>query len=557
MMKNMQLSTEQYVNNLEKLVSKGLEIGLSDIKELTKQIESLKATFKDEIIRVVLLGSFSDGKTTIMAAMMEKLEDSMKIDSDESSDELKIYRPDGLKKGFEFVDTPGLFGTKEKEVDGKTLKFSDITKKYISEAHIVIYVCDAVVPLKESHGPIIKWIMRDLNKLENSIFVINKMDETGYDITDSEEYDEIAKIKRENLINRLRDVIDLTSNEESKLHIACVAANPKGKGLQHWFSKIEDYKARSHIDVLNQEVNSVINSSVDNKGELILSSTVSSVKDSLELIRSSIELSTNPLVEAMQKCKDSCAELKTELNVLKNEIIVNKNDSYRQLDTYRQTILSEIDSSSQETISSVIQNSLGMQNGELTFYVLNREIDNILSGCINSIQSSSSTLQTIFSQKFAQQEGIVSDAFNKGVGLLKNVKVDNNLVLKTRDIFFKNVKFKPWGATKLAGKITTIAGRTVAVATIVIQAYKWYKSHQEAKKFNEFKCDLKNNVNEVFSSVYEIYNNEEKFINAFSPEYFEMYKALEERSLTLEKLSEQRTTLDDYSREIELFLEKC
>lgn len=74
------------------------------------------------------MGSFSDGKTSSIAGLLGRLDDSMKIDQDESSDELVIYRPDGLKKGFEIVDTPGLFGSKEKEVNGSNIKLSDITK---------------------------------------------------------------------------------------------------------------------------------------------------------------------------------------------------------------------------------------------------------------------------------------------------------------------------------------------------------------------------------------------------------------------------------------------
>ena len=141
-----------------------LESGLNSIPELQPYIDKVNSiinTVNDGEISVVLLGSFSDGKTSAIAGLLGCLEDNMKIDNDESSDELTIYRPKDLKKGFKIVDTPGLFGTKEKEIDGKDIKFSQITERYISEAHIIIYVCDAVVPLKESHVEIIRRIMRD------------------------------------------------------------------------------------------------------------------------------------------------------------------------------------------------------------------------------------------------------------------------------------------------------------------------------------------------------------------------------------------------------------
>lgn len=245
------------LDKITSLIEEGMSYGIN-LSSVKDKIESVKRSIGDGIVRIVLLGSFSDGKTSAIAGLLGRLEDSMKIDNDESSDELKVYRPAGLKKGFEIVDTPGLFGTKEKELDGRNIKYSDITREYLSEAHIVVYVCDAVTPLKDSHVPVIKWIMRDLNKLSSTIFVINKMDEAGYDLTDEEEFSNGAAIKKRNLISRLRNAINLTPTEEGMLHIVCIAADPKGKGLPHWFTKEDDYLRRSHIGLLRNELNKVV-----------------------------------------------------------------------------------------------------------------------------------------------------------------------------------------------------------------------------------------------------------------------------------------------------------
>jgi predicted GTPase len=188
-----------------------------------EKLERVKKVVDDGIVKIVLLGSFSDGKTSAIAGLLGKLEDSMKIDETESSDEIIVYRPLGLKKGFEIVDTPGLFGSKEKRIDGQSVRFSDITKNYISEAHIVVYLCDAVVPLKDSHVEIVKKVLRDLNKLDSTIFVINKMDETDVDMLDDDDYARVSGIKKNNLIGRLRTTINLTPDEEKKLKVVCAA----------------------------------------------------------------------------------------------------------------------------------------------------------------------------------------------------------------------------------------------------------------------------------------------------------------------------------------------
>ena len=80
---------------------------IQKIKEAIKMIEQDKIT-------VVLVGAFSDGKTSVIAGWLNEEKSNMKIDSDESSDELCVYHPLSFPKNCEIVDTPGLFGNKEK-----------------------------------------------------------------------------------------------------------------------------------------------------------------------------------------------------------------------------------------------------------------------------------------------------------------------------------------------------------------------------------------------------------------------------------------------------------
>lgn len=88
--------------------------------------------------RVALVGGFSEGKTSIAAAWVGKLDKStMKISHQESSDSVSIFE---VERGLTLIDTPGLFGFKEKfNADThEQEKYKDITKKYISEAHLVL-----------------------------------------------------------------------------------------------------------------------------------------------------------------------------------------------------------------------------------------------------------------------------------------------------------------------------------------------------------------------------------------------------------------------------------
>lgn len=121
--------------NLEKLldfIHTGEKYGIKIEESFKAKINSAIQSVADQKMRVALVGGFSEGKTSIAAAWIERLDKSMKIDHQESSDAVKIY---DIDNEIELVDTPGLFGFKEKIADsGKIERYKDITKKYVSKS---------------------------------------------------------------------------------------------------------------------------------------------------------------------------------------------------------------------------------------------------------------------------------------------------------------------------------------------------------------------------------------------------------------------------------------
>jgi len=531
------------LKSLETMISRGMELGL-DLKALLAKIESIKQMIDDGIVRIVLLGGFSDGKTSTIAGLLGRLEDTMKIDEDESSDELKVYRPNGLKKGFEIVDTPGLFGKKEKMVDGQNMKFSDITKKYLSEAHIVIYVCDAVAPLKDSHVPVIKWIMRDLNKLDSTIFVINKMDEAGYDLTDTEDYESGTSIKKENLKLRLRNTINLTPDEESKLHIVCIAADPKGKGLAHWFAVADEYMRRSRINLLREELNGIVDRSDATK--LTDSAVAASVKDVLVNVADDIDKMLLPTSKALEQCKDSNIDLTQELTLLKSELDTNRGDVLQQMNGYKASLLADIDSATVETIGDVINRNIGVQGDKVSFYVFKSNVSQMMQGSMNAAQTALQSSNIKFEEGMAAQDTFMKKAAQNGAKYLKSVEVSSNHVFAIRDMFFSTFKFKPWGAVKLANTITK--GFTYAAAGIgvAIDAYSYYKEWKANRQLGKIKEDLKKVLNDAFANIFALFNKESAFIKNFAPQYLQLKEQLEERTKELEVMQQKMADLEAY-----------
>lgn len=529
-----------------------LESGLGNIPELQTYIDkvnSIISNVNDGEISVVLLGSFSDGKTSAIAGLLGRLEDNMKIDNDESSDELTVYRPKDLKKGFKIVDTPGLFGTKEKEINGKDVKFSQITERYISEAHIIIYVCDAVVPLKDSHVEIISRIMRNYHKLDNTIFVINKMDEAGYDLLDTDDFSRGCEIKKANLISRLRSTINLTPDEEKRLHIVCIAADPKGKGLAHWFSKMDSYYERSHIKDLRNCINAVVDKT--DADSLSSSTYETSVKDVVDGLGKAIDGTTKPVNKALSKIKESAEDLAEDQQQLKKELSLSKSDLIAALNEVKNDALREIKSASLETIGEVISNYLGEQGGKITFYVFQEKINSLIEQCCDTNAIAVNTAVVKLENSYSMQNEMLNEAVKFGINGLKNLTVTGEQVKAVRDIIASSYKFKPWGAINLGKSITKWAGWIGAGLGFAFEVYGWYKQHKDKKKLEELKAALEKAVNDCMADIFNLFGSEDLYYKNFAPSYIELCKTMDERNKEIESLQLKVKKLEQYKQKID------
>lgn len=527
--------------NLENLVEEGKKLGL-DVQELADKIASVKHELQEDLVRIVLLGSFSDGKTSAVAGLLGRLEKSMKIDIDESSDELTIYRPDGLKTGFEIVDTPGLFGTKDKEIDGKNVKFSSITEKYISQAHIVLYVCEAVNPIKASHLPIIKRVIRDYGKLENTVFIINKMDSVC-DTNDADDFADMERIKKENLISRLHSEIQLTDQEESSLNVVCIAADPKGKGLEYWFANSADYMKRSHIGTLRKTLDNVVEKV--NKTDVQSNAVDASVKDVVVRLSKALAVCVKPVENSLAICSDEQNALNKQFKLTSDNLRDNRNFLFDKLNSCKNRLLTHIDSSSINTIGSVIEQELGVQDDKVTFYILYAEVNTYIRDCTESNFLQLEAMNSTIEVSLSKQNKVLGEALKRGIKTLAP-NITNSTVLAARNFLKLPIKFKPWGAIKLAKGL----GIAIQVATYAIE---WIIKWKREKKFNALKNELKKAINDYFSEMFQVINDDDAYYKTFAPSYLEMQNLLHEKDKEILNLKYELQKIKDYKNNLSKF----
>ena len=249
------------------------------------------------------------------------------------------------------MDTPGLFGSKEKEIEGDSIRLSAITEKYISEAHIILYICDAVTPLKDSHAKFIEKVMRKFGKLNSTIFVINKMDEAGYDLMDEEDFQRGVTIKTDNLKQRLKDTIRLTPIEEKQLRIVCIAADPKGKGLEYWFAKMDNYKRRSHIEDLRKCIDELVtHSDIKALREATVNASITDIvcqtSDTIQAVCLSME-------STMANIREKNQEMEQDLSLLRKDLSNSRQEMQDRLNALKDGILADINSASMDSFEQI------------------------------------------------------------------------------------------------------------------------------------------------------------------------------------------------------------
>lgn len=528
---------EQLRAVLDELGEMGADVG----SELHK-IDSAVQAVESDVLRIALLGAFSDGKTSVIAAWLGKIMADMNINMDESSDRLAIYSPEGLPEKCEIVDTPGLFGDKEKSVDGEQVMYEDLTKRYISEAHLILYVVDATNPLKESHNDIVKWVLRDLNKLSSTIFVINKMDEVT-DLTEQLLFDAQATIKKDNLKGKLQRAANLSPDELAKVNIVCLASNPNGRGLPFWFGKPEHYESRSRINDLKAMTTQVLRHNVP--AVLIAKTGMDVVRDVVgqHVVRAEEQLER--LKAFAEQNAEESARITQDIESGRREVKRLAGELFEELQNLEKGMLGKLRPLGLENIREFLEDELGYTEDGVGFK-LNLKIKGAIDRSFDQSSKVTSRISQDIGRQLNSSESFLNamgDSALKSMGGaakgIANLSPDiiKGAVFAARDALSAvtgvAIKFKPWQATKIAGAISKWAGPAGAAITLTSDLFNAYKAHELEQELKNAKESIAEMIKSAFKDIYDIIADDEKLLDFFAPQlkaFEKIVETVEERS---------------------------
>lgn len=525
------------LENLRSFLLQGEAAGIHLEPHLLQKIDTAKESTAKDKLRIALVGGFSEGKTSIAAAWMEKLDkSSMKISHQESSNEVKVY---DVGSDFVLIDTPGLFGFKEQfNEDSQSIeKYKDMTKKYVSEAHLILYVMNSTNPVKESHKQDLEWLFRNLNLLDRTVFVLSRFDEVA-DVEDDCDYHSQVSVKRQNVVSRLDDLIALTPEERESLSIIAVAANPFDMGTEYWLENPEKFRALSHIGELQQATSTKIESS---GGVLALGEETKK-----SIIRDILIRKLPEAIDNDERIRNEVANLSSihqrmsrELSSMQGNISEARTSLKESVAGYFSSLIMQTEGLSIETYKAFFEREVGDEG-----IIINTHLENEFESQCNSVNQSLKKMEIGYKADISHYNNSMTNMGKQGLDyLVKSNVITRGNILAARDGIVSTaklvgldlasvLKFKPWGAVNLAKGLNGL----LSVAGIALEAWGSLQEHRQQKAFEQALSKMAKNFSAQRKDVIELLNSDD-FISTFFPGFIVLQ---DELSLLEQSLQESK-----------------
>lgn len=534
------------LQRLEQFLTRGENLGVEIAPHLRDKILQAITQKQNERLKIALIGGYSEGKTSIAAAWLGRQQEDMKISQEESTDELHIYHVD---EDIEIIDTPGLHGFKEKGVGAEAQKYKDITRKYISQAHLLLYVMNPSNPIKESHKDDLVWLFRDLKLLDRSVFVLGKFDEMA-DVEDESEYRGAFSVARDNVVQGLKHAINLSAQEESQLAIVAVAANPFGNGLEYWLARPSEYEKISHIDELQRATKEAIERS-GGAGALMQEMRQSVISDVLHTQLPIAQKQCDLLQKSASELSHSAHLMQKDVEKLKGRISEARIHLREFARGYFADLILQLQGTSMESFSEFFERNIGSEG-----VVLEAQIQNTFEKELGSVVEELNTIQMRCDEELRGFSDLISSYGKLGVSWLtnsglingENIKIARDMIVSVFPQLKNILKFKSWGAKNLADKANVL----LAVLGLALEVWDSYNQAEKEKAFEKLKQDLKKSLEEQREKILTLINDDAQFIRQFFAGFIALQEQLEMMQSESQSLAVREQELEQWRKEGEL-----
>ena len=494
------------------------------------KIGDIKEDLRAGKLKIALVGAFSDGKTSTVAGFVGYADSSMKIAEEESSDEIVCYAPKNIDADVppcEFVDTPGLFGR----------KFSQVTKDYISQAHVILYIVNATNPLKDSHKDTVDWLMNTMQKFDKTVFVINRMDDVC-DYTDNDDFDKKRDTKSSYLRANVARYCDIAPDDEriKSLNVVCISSDPGEKGLMndgkghdnYWLTAEhrEKYESYSRMPNLRGAVSDVVRKTLPQElmHDVALVAVNEEVRVNCEKLQDEakqLEEAVIPEIENMVKTLDS--DLRTAKDDLRREI----RPCRRELESLEKSVCGKIRDATLESFNAVIEDEIGA--GEDVGYKIQGNIQDILTEHFGRVITQTCEKMSTDVELGEANVSTAMDSIKTGATTIGTLAkgVDKAMIFAGRELLGKIgivIKFKPWEAAKWANFASKTLPAVGATVSLFADIGKMVAQKIQEQKLARAKSNMIGALQGLFKDIYMCLNDETKLHERLTPQILDFEK---------------------------------
>ncbi len=320
--------------------------------------------------------------------------------------------------------------------------------------------------------------------------------------------------------------------------IVAVAANPFDLGVEHWLKHQEEFQKLSHIKSLQDATQKKIE---ENGGKLTI----------IEEAKKSVI--QNVIYRQMPLAKQEQQGIKREMEYL-NKMIEKRRKDLQNLNSeisqarihlkefitrYFSDLIAQVSGTSLETFNDFVIREIGDKGINIETKVQN-EFERQTQGISNEIAKIGTTFNA--DRSFFEKH---AGAFGKiGIKLLEQSGFINATSIKfARDGIvavakFTGIdlalKFKPWGAVKLAGNLN----KALPLIGLAFEAWDSYNKHKKQQEFEKAKEEMKSNFDGQKQEILALINDETKFKQTCFPNALELEKSFQEIEERIKKTQE-------------------
>ncbi len=397
------------------------------------------------------------------------------------------------------------------------------------------------------------WLFRTLNLLARTIFVIIRFDEEA-DIEDEEDYNKRFEIKKENVQNRLNELISLSEKEKEGLIIVAVAANPYDLGVEHWLKHKEEFQKLSHIKTLQDATQKKIK---ENGGKLTI---IEEAKKSViqDIIHRQIPLAKKEQQEIkreMEYLNKMIEKRRKDIQDLNKEISQARIHLKEFITRYFSDLIAQVSGTSLETFNDFAMREIGDKGINIDTRVQNA-FERETQGIFNEIAK----IETGFNADMSSFEKHAGTLGKIGIKLLEQSKFINATNIKlTRDGIVAvgkfvgidlALKFKPWGAVNLPGNIN----KGLPLIGLAFEVWDSWKESQKIEKLEKAKGEMKSNFDGQKQEILALINDETRFKQTCFPMALKLEECIQECEESVKKTQECTQGLEKWIQTGEDFI---